>query len=185
MRLAQRGRDARVGVLAVEDVALEVAADRDRVLRDVADVDDRLARQLRLGERVVLELELGCELHQARPVRDRCGSSSGVEFGGRADLLPRPAPFEPDEPGVALLRDHVEPQRVVEPVVQVHAVGRDEPEPELEAPLGERQLVDVEAEDLLACAVPAERRRCRASRRRSARRPTRAARTGAAAVAPS
>ena len=93
MRLAERCRDARVGVLAVEDVALEVAADRDRVLRDVADVDDRLARELRLGEGVVLELELGCELHQARPVRAGAGAHREWTSAGAliSSLVQRPS----------------------------------------------------------------------------------------------
>ena len=61
-------RRPRVGVRRVEDVMVEVAADRDVAERDVRDDPQRLDGQLRLGDGVVLELELGRELHQIGPV---------------------------------------------------------------------------------------------------------------------
>ena len=71
MRLAQRLRDLGLGVRGVEDVPVEVAADRDRAQRDVRQVDERLRRQVRLRDGVVLELEIRRELHQERPVGTR------------------------------------------------------------------------------------------------------------------
>src|SRR5436305_5660145 len=69
VRRAQRGGDLLVRVVRVEDMAVEVAADRDLVQVDALDDGERLGRQLRLGDRVVHELEVGRELHQRRPVR--------------------------------------------------------------------------------------------------------------------
>src|SRR5205085_10250421 len=74
VRRAQRLGDARVGVLGVEDVGVEVAADRDVVEADSLDVDERIGGQLRLAQREVLELQFGCELHQSRPVRASAGA---------------------------------------------------------------------------------------------------------------
>src|SRR5205085_8231778 len=64
----QRLGDLLVGVSRVEDVPFEVATDGDLGQRDVGDLHQRVRRQLRLGDRVVLELELGSDLHQLRPV---------------------------------------------------------------------------------------------------------------------
>src|SRR6266478_3541790 len=58
VRGAEGFRDLGVGVRRVEDVSVEVAADRDRFELDVGDAHQRLARQLRLRDRVVLELEV-------------------------------------------------------------------------------------------------------------------------------
>jgi hypothetical protein len=66
--LAKRFGDVRLGVRRVEDVVLEVAADRDGAQRHVDEVDERLRGQPRLGDRVVLELEIRRPLHQLGPV---------------------------------------------------------------------------------------------------------------------
>ena len=68
MRPAQRVDDARVGVPREVDVPLEVAADLDLVEVDVGELHQRLRRELRLAHRVVLELEIGRDLHQFGPV---------------------------------------------------------------------------------------------------------------------
>src|SRR5207302_5179659 len=83
VRLAERGGDLRLRVLCVVDVVLEVAADGDGAERHVRKVHERLARQVRLRDRVVLELEVRSELHQAWPVgtgtrAHRVGSSSAA-----------------------------------------------------------------------------------------------------------
>src|SRR6266576_92960 len=69
VRGAEGLRDLGVRVRRVEDVSLEVAADRDRFQLDVGDVHERLARKLRLRDRVVLELEVRRVLHELVPVR--------------------------------------------------------------------------------------------------------------------
>src|SRR5205814_8112890 len=57
------------GVLRVEDVAVEVAADGHLVGAHLAEAHERVRRQLGLAQRVVLELQLRSELHQLGPVR--------------------------------------------------------------------------------------------------------------------
>jgi len=83
VRVAKGLGHLRLGVGGVEDVPLEVAADRDRAQRHVRQVHERLGREVRLRDRVVLELEIGGELHQERPVRagaraHAVGSSAGA-----------------------------------------------------------------------------------------------------------
>ena len=68
VRLPQRVDDAGVGVRRVEHVTFEVAAQGDVRERDALDVDERVGREPRLGDGVVLELQLGRDLHQPRPV---------------------------------------------------------------------------------------------------------------------
>ena len=63
-----------IGMAGVEHVVLEVAADLDVAERDLRDARQRLRRELRLGHRVVLELQVGVELHQLGPVRARAGA---------------------------------------------------------------------------------------------------------------
>ena len=75
---AERLGEALVRVCRVEHVVFEVAADRDVGERDVADLHERVGRELRLGDRVVLELELGCDLHQVGPVRARSAAHDHV-----------------------------------------------------------------------------------------------------------
>ena len=64
----ERCREPLVRVPGVEDVPFEVAADRDLRERDVLHVHERVRRQLRLGDGVVLELKLRRDLHQLGPV---------------------------------------------------------------------------------------------------------------------
>ena len=58
-----------VGVSAVEHVMVEVTAHLDLTERDVRDLREHVERQLGLGDRDVLELEIGRELHQLGPLR--------------------------------------------------------------------------------------------------------------------
>src|SRR5262249_41913136 len=60
----------RIGVLGVEDVAVEVAADRDG-LEVGLDAGECVRGKLRLADGVVLELQLRSELHELRPIRTR------------------------------------------------------------------------------------------------------------------
>ena len=60
-----------IGVAGVEDVVLEVAADLDLVERDLLIRESVSAGKLRLGDRVVLELQVGIELHELGPVGAR------------------------------------------------------------------------------------------------------------------
>src|ERR1700704_3893704 len=55
-------------------MALEVAAERNFVVVDPLDDHERIRGQLSLAQRVVLELQLGRELHQLRPVGARTGA---------------------------------------------------------------------------------------------------------------
>ena len=57
-----------VGVRRVEDVVVEVATDLDLGEGDVLEPREGVGRQLRLGDGVVLELEVRVELHQRGPV---------------------------------------------------------------------------------------------------------------------
>ena len=105
VRRPERLAHGRVGVLRVEDVVVEVAADRHvRRATDVRDRAERLRREPRLGDRVVLELEVRRELEQLRPVGAACGSSRVPQFGGRAGFLPGPAALDPDEPALVAAR---------------------------------------------------------------------------------
>ena len=54
-----------------EGMGAAVAADLDLVERNVAHPRQRLGRELRFGDGVVLELEVGIELHELRPVGTR------------------------------------------------------------------------------------------------------------------
>src|SRR6266508_1520399 len=74
VRRAQSLGDLRVRVLRIEDVPLEVAADRDSLELDVGNAHQRLAGEPRFGDRVVLELQVGRVLHQLRPVRTGAGA---------------------------------------------------------------------------------------------------------------
>ena len=47
---------------------------------DVRDARERLRGKLRLGDRVVLELQVGVELHQLGPVGTRAGAHRGLQF---------------------------------------------------------------------------------------------------------
>ena len=66
-------------------------------------------------------------------------------------LLRGPAPFQPDDAALLACRVDEEGERVVEPVQHALAARVDEPEPEVEAPVRERQRGDVVAQ--LAGAV--------------------------------
>ena len=63
--------------------------------------DERLRRQLRLGDGVVLELEVGRDLHQVGPVGTGACSSSPACCSSGAIVLPRPRAVEPHEPALA------------------------------------------------------------------------------------
>jgi hypothetical protein len=65
--LPERLRDLGISVLRIEDVMVEVGADRDRLERHVSKVDERLGRKPCLGNRVVLEMEVRDEIEQPRP----------------------------------------------------------------------------------------------------------------------
>ena len=132
--------------------------------------------QLRLGDRVVHELEIGSELHQIRPVGAgaRAHRFSGV-------LLRGPAPFQPDDAAPLLAgRVDEEDERVVEPVQQL-ALAVGEPEPEVEAPVRERQPVDVVAQ-LPRARGPADAAGVEHVRSDEQTRRRRAPRAGAAAA---
>src|SRR4051794_37594383 len=73
------------------------------------------------------------------------GLSSHREFGGGGDFLPRPASVEAREAALAATGDDEERRGVVE-LVQQPAVGGGEPEPQVEASVGEREALDVEAD---------------------------------------
>src|SRR5204863_5642338 len=87
-------RDARLRVRVPEDMPLEVAANRDVREGDLRDVHQRVRRQPRLGDRVVLELELGSDLHQLRPIgtrprAHRARPMSGEEAWGSREVPPQ------------------------------------------------------------------------------------------------
>ena len=73
-------------IVTAEDVVLEIAADLDLAERDVRDLRKGVSRELRLGDRVVLELEIGCELHQLRPVGARASAHQWAMFSSSAQL---------------------------------------------------------------------------------------------------
>ena len=75
-----------IRVADVEDVVLEVAADRDVAERDVGDARQHLDGQLRLGDGVVHELEVGSELHQVGPVGTCARAHRSTEFFSAAQL---------------------------------------------------------------------------------------------------
>jgi hypothetical protein len=52
----------------VEDVLVEIGADGDGLERNIGEVDERVGRKSRLGDRVVLELEIRSDLEQRGPV---------------------------------------------------------------------------------------------------------------------
>src|SRR5437762_2163933 len=64
----------------VENMPLEIAADGDVVQRDVLDLHQRLGREPRLGDRVVLELQIGRVLHERRPIRAGAGAHRPPTF---------------------------------------------------------------------------------------------------------
>ena len=112
---------------------------------------------------VVLELEIGCDLHQRRASRGRCGSSRVCSTSGLG--VRRPATVDPDEARLAVGRVDDEARRVVQPVVEPPA-----------------RLVRQ-----LAAAGGSGRRRAAGSRRRSgsaARRRRRATRCRRCACSP-
>ena len=80
MRAAKRLGHVEIGVAGVEDVVLEVAADLDVAQRDVRDAREGLRGKLRLCDGVVLELEIGVELHQLGPVGARAGAHPVAVF---------------------------------------------------------------------------------------------------------
>src|SRR5437870_11672766 len=87
----------------------------------------------------------------------RCGSSSASDWRGGSKLLHRPPPGEQDGAALASGREHEEARCVVEAVQQAFSVRADERGAKMEASLGERQLVDAEAQAALAAATrPAE-----------------------------
>src|SRR6266545_3321047 len=69
VRALQGRDDPRVGVPRVEHVPVQVAADLDLVEVDAGNLHQRIDRNLGVPNRVVLELEIGCDLHQLGPVR--------------------------------------------------------------------------------------------------------------------
>lgn len=52
----------------VEDMLVEIGADGDCLERNIWEVDERVGRKSRLGDRVVLELEIRGDLEQRGPV---------------------------------------------------------------------------------------------------------------------
>ena len=68
VRPAERLGHLGIRVSVVEDVVLEVAADRDVAERDVRDRSQDVDGELRLGDGVVHELKIRSDLHQVRPV---------------------------------------------------------------------------------------------------------------------
>ena len=94
---------------------------------------ERLGRKLRLAQGVVLELELGRDLHQLRPVGAGAGAHRPTDWRGGDDLLHRPASRRAaprrSRPG----REDEEPDRVVERVQQPAAVAVEQRAAEVEA----------------------------------------------------
>src|ERR671929_1635999 len=88
--------------------------------------------------------------------RDRCASSSRGKFFSGGDFLPRPRPLEAQDAALAAGRDDDEARRLVELVVEVLAARVGEAEAEAEAPVGERQLRHLEAQEALAAPLEAE-----------------------------
>src|ERR671932_2144748 len=86
-----------------------------------------------------------------------CASSSRGKFFGGRDFLPRPRAVEPQDAALAARRDDDEARRFVELVVEVLAARVGEAEAEAEAPVGERQLRHLEAQQALAAPLEAER----------------------------
>jgi hypothetical protein len=68
VRRAQGLGDPFVRVLRVEDVVLEIGADLNRVEGEIWQARQRLGRELHLGDAVVLEVEVWCQLEQCGPV---------------------------------------------------------------------------------------------------------------------
>src|SRR6185312_4148523 len=64
----ESGGDPRVGVRAVVDVVLEVSAEGNRLAWKIRQVHEHLAGQVCLRDRVVLEVEVGGDLEQGRPL---------------------------------------------------------------------------------------------------------------------
>ena len=64
-------RHLRGGMPGEVHVVLDVAADGHLVVRHVPELHQRVAGQLELVDRVVLELEIGRDLHQLGPVGTR------------------------------------------------------------------------------------------------------------------
>src|SRR4051794_15452112 len=78
----ERFGDAWIRVRWVVDVVVEVGADGNGLERYVGEVDERLRRQARLRDRVVLEVELGRELQELGPVGAAAGAHGAGTAGG-------------------------------------------------------------------------------------------------------
>jgi hypothetical protein len=82
VRVLQSFRDSWIGVGGVVDVVVEVRADGDGLERHVREVDQHLAGKARLGDCVVLEVELGGELQELRPVGTAASAHDAGTAGG-------------------------------------------------------------------------------------------------------
>src|SRR5437588_7518425 len=81
-----------------------------------------------------------------------CASSSASNpFCLRLDLLPCPPTFDANGAARATGGNDDEDRGVVEPVIQAPAALVGEPEPQVEPPVGERQLVDLESNRQHGC----------------------------------
>ena len=74
MRLAQRFGNARIRVIRIEDVMVEISADRYGLHRNVAKIHECFSRESRLSNRVVLEVQVGSDIQQGGPVRAASGT---------------------------------------------------------------------------------------------------------------
>src|SRR5205823_3688585 len=91
--------------------------------------------------------------------RDTCVSSCRNPFRLRRDFLPCPAALEPHDAALLPGRIDDEDECVVQPVVEPFAPLVSEAEADVEAPVREGQLVDLEpCRELGRLRVPAELR---------------------------
>ena len=119
---------------------------------DALELHERVRRQLHLAERVVQELELGSDLHQRRPV------GAGARAHGRADWrAPSPISCIDQSPSSSTAPvcapDGKTKKRIASSSVCSGWPARvEQREPQVEAPVGERQPVEPEAQLALARA---------------------------------
>jgi hypothetical protein len=109
VRVPERLSDLRVHVRRVEDVLVEIGADRHGAEREIPELNQRISREPSLRDGVVLELEIGRELRQLGASRDTFASSSGLHFAIRVGQ--GPIAVEPNRPASVVRRLECEPRR--------------------------------------------------------------------------